>query len=212
MHPPGQRWELGFALETQTRPVYSPDFFDTPENGDSVVVHELTHQWTGDSLALGGWQHIWLNEGFATYAEWLWSEREGLGTAQQIFDNFATIPADDPFWTLPIGDPGPDHLFEIPVYWRGGMTLHALRLQIGDRDFFRLLKRWVRLHSGGNVTTPEFIALAERISGQDLGDFFQTWLFTPAKPAGIEPAGLRSRARARAGYAVRAAMKRGVKR
>ena len=154
------------------------------------------------------WQHIWLNEGFATYAEWLWSEREGLGTAQQIFDNFATIPADDPFWTLTIGDPGPDHLFEIPVYWRGGMTLHALRLKIGDDAFFRLLKRWVRLHSGGNVTTPQFIALAERISGQDLGDFFQTWLFTPAKPAGIEPTGLRSRARARAGYAVRAAMKR----
>jgi hypothetical protein len=63
-----------------------------------------------------------------------------------------------------------------------------------DRDFFRLLKEWVRLHRGGNVTTPQFIALAERISGQDLGDFFQTWLFTPAKPPGIEPAGARSRA------------------
>ena len=158
---------LGFALETQTRPVYAPDFFDSPENGDSVVVHELTHQWTGDSLALAGWQHIWLNEGFVTYAEWLWSEHDGLATTQAIFDNFAGIPADDPFWTLRIGDPGPDHLFEIPVYWRGGMTLHALRLKIGDRDFFRLLKRWVSLHSGGNVTTPEFIALAERISGAE---------------------------------------------
>ena len=100
---------LGFALETQTRPVYAPDFFDSPENGDSVVVHELAHQWTGDSLALAAWQHIWLNEGFATYAEWLWSEREGLGTAQEIFDNFATfIPAGDPFWALTIGDPGPE--------------------------------------------------------------------------------------------------------
>ncbi len=203
---------LGFALETQTRPVYAPDFFDTPENGDSVVVHELAHQWTGDSLALAGWQHIWLNEGFATYLEWLWSEREGLGTAQEIFDNFATIPADDPFWTLPIGDPGPDQLFEIPVYWRGGMTLHALRLKIGDRDFFRLVKRWVRLHSGGNVSTPQFIALAERISGQDLGDFFDTWLFTPEKPAGIEPAGLRSRAKARAVYSARSAIKKEMKR
>ena len=72
---------LGFALENQTRPVYAPDFFDSPESGDSVVVHELAHQWTGDSLAVAAWQHIWLNEGFATYAEWLWSEREGLGTA-----------------------------------------------------------------------------------------------------------------------------------
>ena len=73
------------------------------------------------------------------------------------------------------------------------MTLHALRLQIGDADFFRLLKRWVRRNAGGNVAIPEFIALAERISGQDLGDFFQTWLFTAEKPAGIEPAGARSR-------------------
>ena len=92
------------------------------------------------------------------------------------------------------------------------MTLHALRLQIGDRDFFRLVKRWVRLHSGGNVSTPQFIALAERISGQDLGDFFDTWLFTPAKPPGIEPAGLRSRAQARSVYAARSAIMKAVKR
>ena len=182
-------------------------------NGDSVVVHELAHQWTGDSVALAAWQHIWLNEGFATYTEWLWSEREGLGTAQEIFDNFATfIPADDPFWTLTIGDPGPDELFNIAVYWRGAMTLHALRLEIGDENFFRLLKRWVRRNAGGNVTTPEFIALAERISGQDLDDFFQTWLFTPAKPPGIEPAGARSRARSGAAVNVRGAMLKARKR
>ena len=87
--------ELGFALENQTRPVYSPGFFGTAESGDSVVVHELARQWYGDSLAVQAWEHIWLNEGFATYAEWLWSEREGLGTTQEIFDDLAAIPADD---------------------------------------------------------------------------------------------------------------------
>lgn len=92
------------------------------------------------------------------------------------------------------------------------MTLHALRLKIGDRDFFRLLKRWVRRNAGGNVTTPQFIALAERISGQDLGDFFQTWLFAPAKPAGIEPAGARSRAGSRAAVNVRSATLKARKR
>ena len=97
---------LGFALENQTRPIYALDFFDTPVNGDAVVVHEIAHQWFGDNLALERWQHIWLNEGFATYAEWLWSEREGLGTAQEIFDSLAGIPGDDPFWSLTIGDPG----------------------------------------------------------------------------------------------------------
>ena len=136
-----------------------------------------------------------------------------MATAQEIFDSFAAgIPADDPFWQLPIGDPGPDQLFDISVYWRGGMTLHALRLMIGDDDFFRLLRRWVRRNAGGNVTTPEFIALAERISGQDLDDFFQTWLFTPAKPPGIEPAGARTRAESRAVANVVSAMRKARKR
>ena len=204
---------LGFALETQTRPVYAPDFFDSPENGDSVVVHELAHQWAGDHLALAAWQHIWLNEGFASYTEWLWSEHDGLATAQEIFDNFAAgIPAEDPFWQLPIGDPGPEELLAIPVYWRGAMTLHALRLRIGDADFFRLLRRWVRSNAGGNVTTPEFTALAERISGQDLDAFFETWLFTPAKPPGIEPAGARTRAGSRGGFDALSAIRKARKR
>lgn len=183
--------ELGFALENQTRPIYSPGFFGTAESGDSVVVHELAHQWYGDSLAVQAWQHIWLNEGFATYAEWLWSEREGLGTTQEIFDDFATIPAEDAFWALAIGDPGPDALFDGAVYGRGAMTLHALRLEVGDRDFFRILRRWARTESDGNVTTDEFIALAERVSGEQLDELFEVWLFTPAKPPGLpeEPAG-----------------------
>ncbi|MEY2401724.1 MAG: hypothetical protein QOJ08_1835, partial [Ilumatobacteraceae bacterium] len=174
---------VGFALENQTRPVYARDFFSDPNSGDNVVVHELAHQWYGDSLALEAWQHIWLNEGFATYAEWLWSEHQGLGTAQEIFDFFYGIfPADHPFWTLTIGDPGPDHLFEFPVYARGGMTLHQLRLRVGDDDFFEIMRGWASTQAGGNVTTDEFIALAERISGQDLDDLFDAWLFTAEKP------------------------------
>jgi hypothetical protein len=178
---------LGFALETQTRPVYALDFFQNragpPNTG--VIVHELAHQWTGDYLALAAWQHIWLNEGFATYTEWLWSEHEGEATAQEIFDFVTSQPADDPFWTLTIGDPGPEHLFDSPVYDRGAATRHALRLRIGDEAFFQLLRRWIRSHAGGNVTTPQFIQLAERISGQDLDAFFDEWLFTPARPPSL---------------------------
>jgi hypothetical protein len=174
---------LGFALETQTRPIYSRDFFTDQLSGDSVLVHELAHQWTGDSLALAKWRHIWLNEGFATYAEWLWSEREGLGSAQDIFDfYYAAIPADDPFWSVKIGDPGPDLLFDIAVYYRGAMTLHELRLAVGDEVFFRILREWAQSRAGGNVTTAQFIRLAERISGQDLDQLFDTWLFSTEKP------------------------------
>ncbi len=174
---------INFALENQTRPIYAPVFFDNPINGDSVVVHELAHQWYGDSLAVERWQHIWLNEGFATYAEWLWSDHEGLGTAQEIFDSFYFgIPADDDFWQVTIGDPGVDDLFNIAVYWRGGMTLHQLRLTVGDADFFDIMQTWAHRQAGDNVTTDEFVALAEKISGQQLDELFQTWLFTPGRP------------------------------
>ncbi len=174
---------LGFALENQTRPIYAQEFFGDPISGESLIVHELAHQWFGDSLAVEEWQHIWLNEGFATYAEWLWSEREGLGTAQETFDFFyGAIPADDPFWQLTIGDPGPERLFDGAVYTRGAMTLHQLRLTVGDRTFFRILRKWAARYEGGNVTTAEFIRLAERQSGQDLDGLFDAWLFSPTKP------------------------------
>ena len=186
---------IGFALENQTRPIYAQGWFSSPGDNTSVVAHELAHQWTGDSLALDRWRDIWLNEGFASYMEWLWSEDQGNATAQEIFDFYAQTPADDGFWTLRIGDPGPDHIFDGPVYDRGAMTLHALRTQIGDASFFRLLKRWTATQSGGNVDTAEFQPLAERISGQDLDAFFRTWLYTPEKPAGLDPAQARARAK-----------------
>jgi aminopeptidase N len=176
--------DLQFALETQTRPVYSPLFFFDQVSGDSVIVHELAHQWYGDSLRVDTWQHIWLNEGFATYAEWLWSEREGLGTPQEIFDSIA-VNAPPEFWTTTIGDPGPatEQLFDIAVYFRGAMTLQALRQTVGDETFFAILRNWASSQAGDTVTTDEFIALAEEESGQQLDELFRIWLFTPEKPA-----------------------------
>ena len=178
--------ELQFALETQTRPVYASAFFFDPISGDLVVVHELAHQWIGDLLRVDLWQHIWLNEGFATYAEWLWLEHEGLSTPQEEFDNVAMF-APPEFWETTIGDPGPDvgALFDIAVYFRGAMTLQALRQTVGDDDFFDIVEEWVASQAGGTVTTEEFVRLAEKESGMDLDDLFETWLFTAEKPAGL---------------------------
>ena len=178
--------DLQFALETQTRPVYSPFFFIDSLNGDLVVVHELAHQWTGDLLRVDLWQHIWLNEGFATYAEWLWLEREGISTPQDEFD-FILAEFPPEFWEITIGDPGAavDQLFDIAVYYRGAMTLQALRVAVGDDVFFDILAEWVASQAGGTVTTDEFIALAEKLSGQQLDELFTEWLFTPGIPAGI---------------------------
>ncbi|WP_167756869.1 M1 family metallopeptidase [Leifsonia flava] len=180
---------IGFALENQTRPIYDQSFFSgTPEQGDGVVVHELAHQWFGDDVALKRWSDIWLNEGFATYAEWLWAEHEGYADPQAYFDDLYSIPADDDFWSLTIGDPGPDAIFDGAVYDRGAMTVHALRLTVGDDAFFDILQTWTRERSGGNGTTAQFIALAESISGTDLDGLFTAWLFTGEKPTAPDAA------------------------
>jgi aminopeptidase N len=167
--------------------VYSKYFWldqnGNPVNGDSVVVHELAHQWFGDDVALARWQDIWLNEGFATYAEWLWAEHEFGVTPGEIFQEiYDAIPANDPFWTVVIGDPGVDLLFDGAVYVRGAMTLQALHNEVGDDAFWAIIRGWASSKSRSNGTTPEFIALAEQVSGQQLDNLFAAWLFTPAKP------------------------------
>jgi aminopeptidase N len=181
--------ELQFALETQTRPVYSPFFFTDRVSGELVVVHEYAHQWYGDLLRLDRWKDIWLNEGFATYAEWLWLEHEGLSTPQAEFEFIAARAAEviPEFWTVVIGDPGPaqEQLFHAAVYYRGAMTLHALRLTVGDPVFFDILEEWAASQAGDTVTTDEFITLSESLSGMELDELFQTWLYTPEKPAGL---------------------------
>ena len=178
---------IAFALETQTRPVYAAIFWidrnGQPRNADYVVAHELAHQWFGDDIALRRWRDIWLNEGFATYAELLWDKHEGGAGPQQIYEGaLAGIPADDPFWSLEIGDPGADHLFDDPVYTRGGMTLQALRNKVGTEDFWAVIRRWADTHAGGHGTTKQFIGLAERVSGKRLDHFFDQWLFSSKKP------------------------------
>ena len=204
--------DLFFALETQTRPVYSKLFWldnaGNPVNGDSVVVHELAHQWFGDDVAVARWQDIWLNEGFATYAEWLWEEYEARATPQETFQaSYDAIPADDPFWAVVIGDPGVDFLFDNAVYVRGAMTLQALRNEVGDEIFWEIIRGWAATKSGGNGTTEEFIAYAEQVSGEQLDELFETWLYTPQKPpaSAVSPEGRANlstkaeRARAKAG-------------
>jgi len=175
---------LFFALENQTRTVYSKYFFFDTIGGDAVIVHENAHQWFGDSVSVHHWKDIWLNEGFATYAEWLWSEHAGLDSTQEIFDFFynEAFPATDPFWKIIVADPGVEHLFDNPSYYRGAMTLHELRRAVGDRNFFRIARTWATRKAGRNGSTAEFIALAEKISGQQLDRLFEAWLFTPSRP------------------------------
>jgi hypothetical protein len=178
---------LGFALENQTRPIYALEFFRNTAAADNVVVHETAHQWFGDSVSVARWQDIWLNEGFATFAEWLRSEQQGGPSTAEIFDLYYNgIPAEHPFWSVVIGDPGPDALLDIAVYWRGAMAVQVLRETVGDDAFFRILQTWTSEKAHGNGSIDEFLTLAEKISGADLDALFHTWLYTGAKPAGAE--------------------------
>ena len=177
------RARLGYALETQTRPVYDSHFFRGHVN-TFVVTHELAHQWFGDLVSIDDWQHIWLNEGFATYAEWLYFQDRGFGTPQG-FSNYwcRNLPPPHSFWKVPPGDPGADRLFDIAVYQRGAMTLQALRKSVGSAAFFDILRTWVVDRANGTGNTDQFIQLAESVSGVQLDALFDEWLFTPEKPA-----------------------------
>ncbi len=182
--------DFGFALENQTRPVYSRLFWSGGRNV-YVVVHELAHQWYGDSVSVKNWRDIWLNEGFASFTEWLWSEKHGQTSAADLLDlYYRSYPGSDSFWKLKIGNPGKGNEFDGAVYDRGAMTLQALRNRIGDPAFFEVMRTWAADHAGGNGSIPQFTALAERVSGQELTRFFRVWLYTARKPGRTAANGL----------------------
>ena len=167
---------VGYALETQTRPVYSR------VASEGTVAHELAHMWFGNAVSPELWRDIWLNEGWATYLSWLWREHRDLTTAEDEFNEVMNIPDDDEFWDVVIADPGATGLFVDPVYDRGAATLHALREKVGDEAFLAGAREWVSRYNDGTATTEDFIALYEEVSGQDLGVFFDVWLYTSEKP------------------------------
>ena len=172
--------DVGYALETQDRPV-----FPGPVPA-IVLVHELAHQWYGDSVTLRDWVDIWLNEGFATYAEWLWRDAHGGPSPSATFHRlYRKNGPNAKLWSpAPASFSDPADLFGAPSYERGSMTLQALREQVGSRDFFRILRTWAREHRHAGASTREFIALSERISGQNLHTLFKDWLFTASRPVG----------------------------
>ncbi len=172
--------KVGYALETQNRPVFD----GVPDT--TTLVHELAHQWYGDSVTPRVWEDIWLNEGFATYAEDLWAAAHGGPSTRAAFDDrYAKNGPGAKLWRpAPADFTDPTDLFGDPVYTRGAMTLEALRREIGTTELYAVLRQWATLEGGRSVSTRDFTTLAERVSQRDLNQLFHTWLYVAEKPAG----------------------------
>ncbi|MFJ2832819.1 M1 family metallopeptidase [Streptomyces sp. NPDC087263] len=177
--------DAGYALETQNRPVF-PGAPDT-----EFLVHELAHQWYGDSVTPRTWRDMWLNEGFATYAEWLWQEDHDGDTADEIFnslyqgDYYDDPDLDEAVWAFPPAKPtSAAHLSDSPVYERGAMVLHKIRQTVGDDTFHDIVQGWAAAHRHGNADTADFTAYVEKSAPDaDFGPIWKDWLYGEGKPA-----------------------------
>ncbi|RYV49758.1 M1 family metallopeptidase [Pengzhenrongella frigida] len=189
--------ELEIPLEAQSLSIFGANHLAPTRGDERLIPHELAHQWFGNSVSVASWQHLWLNEGFACYAEWLWSEASGGKSADSLarlwHTRLAGLPQD-----LVLADPGPAHVFDDRVYKRGALTLHALRGALGDDAFFALVRAWTKEHADLSVTTTEFrghcAAHATAVGGASLALTVATllagWLDSPLLPAPTKrPAG-----------------------
>jgi aminopeptidase N len=178
--------DLEIPVEAQGISTFGANHLDGSRDQERLVAHELAHQWFGNSLTVASWQHIWLNEGFACYAEWLWSEASGGATAdtlaRQCHAVLTGLPAD-----LVVADPGPELMFDDRLYKRGALTLHALRSRLGDDAFFALLQAWVSRHRHDVVTTADFVFLAQQHSATPVAELFNEWLDKPELPSLPDP-------------------------
>ena len=172
---------LEIPLEAQTLTIFGTNHLNPGWENERLIAHELAHQWFGNSLTATRWQDIWLHEGFACYSEWLWSEHTGRASAgrqaRTHWDKVNKLPKD-----LVLGDPGPLLMFDDRIYKRGALTLHALRVKLGDKVFFEMLRAWTKARAHKGVDTPRFIAHAEGFAGRSLAAFFDRWLWRKSLP------------------------------
>lgn len=173
------------GLEVPARPfLTSATFADGADV--SVVLHELAHQWFGNSVSVKQWRDVWLNEGFAAYAEYLWSEDHGEPTAAELAQaSYDRFPAGHVTWTYSVAEPPPLGVFPAGsvVYFRGAMALQNLRVTVGDDVFFAILRSWPDRMKDSNASTEDFIAHAEQTAGRSLDTVFDTWIYPTGKPA-----------------------------
>ncbi len=168
----------GFALETATRPVYTAGIDDM-----TTVVHELAHQWYGDDVTIERWSDICLNECFASYAPWLYAEKlQGRDLDDLWKQRMRSVVDDSSFWSSPLVDMGPGNEFGA-VYTKGPIALHALRNEVGDEAFLRIIKQWPATYGGRNASFDDFEAFVNQQTGKDYSAFIDAWFRGTTRPA-----------------------------
>ncbi|MDF3146745.1 MULTISPECIES: M1 family metallopeptidase [unclassified Streptomyces] len=185
----------GFELETQTLSLFERELFTESAFPkwyiESIMVHELAHQWFGDSVSPRTWSDLWLSEGHATWYEALYAaEKAGRPMEARMKAAYAASDrwraAGGPPAAPKAGAPGKKNsIFRPNVYDGAALVLYALRQEIGAPAFERLERAWVSRHQDGAATTADFVALAEEISGRHLDGFLHAWLYgkkTPPMP------------------------------
>jgi aminopeptidase N len=186
--------DLGFALETQTLSLYDTSLFGTRKSvQDSLMAHELAHMWFGDSVTPQSWSDVWQNEGHAVWYELLYAEETGVfqdytGYANRE-DYFKAVYASNDRYRKSYGPAARPlkadsvlDVFNPNVYDGGALVLYALQQIVGAKNFQRIERAWVSVNRGRSASTQDFIALASRVSGQDLRGFLNDWLYGATTP------------------------------
>ncbi len=173
--------DLEIPLEAQGISIFGANHCDGTRSHERLIAHELAHQWFGNSVTVRRWRDIWLHEGFACYAEWLWSEHSGGPTADDLarrhHERLRHAPHD-----LLLADPGAPDMFDDRVYKRGALTLHALRGVLGDSSFFALLRDWTTRHRHATVVTDDFTGMAANYAQVSLRPLWDAWLYSTEVP------------------------------
>jgi aminopeptidase N len=182
---------FGGALETQTRPTYVSTW-DDPGEEVSVIVHENTHEWYGDTVSVRQWRDICLNECFASYLQWMWSEaKEGADLDQKYRDHVQEKWDDQAYWGHLLTDmcdgredecDAGDVMNGQGVYDKGQLALHALRRTVGEKAFSEILRGWPARHRFGNASWTQFEQYAQQTAKKDLGGFFRAWFHSGERP------------------------------
>ena len=159
---------------------YADNIFRRRGMSEGLIAHETAHQWFGNSVSLENWQDIWLKEGFATYAEWMWNSNNASEAVALAARAYRESNFDSQF---PVAQPSRKDIYTIKSYYGGAIVLQALREEVGEETFFTILQAYADRYQYGVAGTDEFIAVAEEASGQALDDFFESWLFSKTLPA-----------------------------